>query len=71
MVVLCDQEKYLDNEFDTLLNPTIVIEILSISTQDYDRGTKFMLNRSIPSLKHYVLISSMEYSIEIYTRDGD
>ena len=71
VVVSCEEEKYLDNEFDTLLNPTIVIEILSITTQDYDRGTKFMLYRSIPSLKHYVLISSLELSIEIYTRDGD
>ena len=71
VVVSCEEEKYLDNEFDTLLNPTIVIEILSITTQDYDRGTKFMLYRSIPSLKHYILISSLELSIEIYTRDGD
>ena len=71
VVVSCEEEKYLDYEFDTLLNPTIVIEILSITTQDYDRGTKFMLYRSIPSLKHYVLISSLEHSIEIYTRDGE
>jgi Uma2 family endonuclease len=71
VVVTCEEEKYLDDNFDTLLNPTIIIEILSITTQDYDRGTKFMLYRSIPSLKHYVLISSMEHSIEIYTRDGE
>ncbi len=71
VVVTCEEEKYLDDEFDTLLNPTIIIEVLSKSTQDYDRGTKFMLYRSIPSLKNYVLISSLEYSIEIYTRDGD
>lgn len=71
VVVSCEEEQYLNNEFDTLLNPTIVIEILSITTQDYDRGTKFMLYRSIPSLKHYVLISSLELSIEIYTRDGE
>ncbi len=71
VVVSCEEEKYLDNEFDTLLNPTIIIEILSITTQDYDRGTKFMLYRSIPSLKNYLLISSLEHSIEIYTRDGE
>jgi Uma2 family endonuclease len=70
VVVTCEEEKYLDNEFDTLLNPTIIIEVLSATTQDYDRGTKFMLYRSIPSLQHYVLISSLEHSIEIYTRDG-
>jgi len=71
IVVTCEEEKYLDDEFDTLLNPTIIIEVLSKSTEDYDRGTKFMLYRSIPSLKHYVLISSLEYNVEIYTRDGD
>jgi Uma2 family endonuclease len=70
-VVVCEEEKYLDNEFDTLLNPTIIIEILSKSTQDYDRGTKFFLYRSIPSLQHYVLINSLEFGIEIFTRDGE
>jgi Uma2 family endonuclease len=71
VVITCEEEKYIDDEFDTLLNPTIIIEVLSKSTQDYDRGTKFSLYRSIPSLKHYVLISSLECSAEIYTRDGD
>jgi Uma2 family endonuclease len=71
VVVSCEEEKYLDDEFDTLLNPTIIIEILSKSTQDYDRGTKFFLYRSIPSLQHYVLINSLEFGIEIFTRDGE
>ena len=69
IVVTDKDEKFSDNEFDNLLNPIIIAEVFSGSTQDYDRGTKFMLYRSIPSLKHYVLISSLEYSIEIYTRD--
>jgi len=71
VVVTCEEEKYLDNEFDTLLNPTIIIEVLSKSTEDYDRGTKFAIYRSIPSLKHYVLFSSLQYLAEVYTRDGD
>jgi Uma2 family endonuclease len=71
VVVSCEDEKYSDEEFDTLLNPTIVIEVLSKTTQDYDRGTKFALYRSIPSLKNYMLISSLEHSIEVYTRDGE
>lgn len=61
VVVTCEEEKYLDTEFDTLLNPTIIIEVLSKSTENYDRGTKFALYRSIPSLKHYVLLSSLQY----------
>ena len=71
VVVTCGEEKYLDDEFDTLLNPTIIIEVLSISTKDYDRGTKFSLYRSIPSLKNYLTISSMECAAELYTRDGE
>jgi Uma2 family endonuclease len=53
IVVTCEEEKYLDDEFDTLLNPTIIVEVLSKTTEDYDRGTKFALYRSIPSLKLY------------------
>ncbi len=68
VTVVCGEEKYLDEEFDTLLNPTVIFEVLSLSTEDYDRGTKFKLYRSIPSLKNYILISSTEYVAEIYTR---
>ncbi|WP_276504672.1 Uma2 family endonuclease [Terrimonas pollutisoli] len=53
---------------DNLTNPTVIIEILSKSTKDYDRGTKFFLYRSIKSLKEYILIDSRSVSVEIYTR---
>ncbi len=68
VTIVCDEEKYLDEEFDTLLNPTVIVEVLSPSTEDYDRGTKFKLYRSIPSLKNYILVNSAEYAAEIYTR---
>ncbi len=68
LTIVCGEEKYLDEESDTLLNPTVIIEVLSPSTEDYDRGTKFKLYRSIPSLKNYILVSSTEYTAEIYTR---
>jgi Uma2 family endonuclease len=68
VTVVCGKEEYLDDEFDTLLNPTIIIEVLSPSTENYDRGTKFKLYRSIPSLKNYVLVSSTEYAAEVFTR---
>lgn len=45
--------------------------MLSPSTEDYDRGTKFKLYRSIPSLQNYVLVSSTEMLAEVYTRVGD
>lgn len=68
VIVVCGKEEYLDDEFDTLLNPTVLFEVLSPSTENYDRGTKFKLYRSIPSLKNYVLVSSTEYAAEVYTR---
>lgn len=68
VTIVCGEEEYADEEFDTLLNPTVLFEVLSPSTEDYDRGTKFKLYRSIPSLKNYILISSTEYAAEIYTR---
>lgn len=68
VTVVCGEEKYLDDESDTLLNPTVLIEVLSPSTEEYDRGTKFKLYRSIPSLKNYIMISSTEFAAEIYTR---
>jgi Uma2 family endonuclease len=66
--IVCEEEEYLDEEFDTLLNPTVLIEVLSPSTENYDRGIKFKLYRSIPSVKNYILISSTEYAAEVYTR---
>ncbi len=69
VTVVCGKEQFLDDQFDTLLNPTVLIEVLSPSTENYDRGNKFKLYRTIPSLKNYILISSTEYAAEIYTRN--
>jgi Uma2 family endonuclease len=71
VIVTCEHGKYLDEEFDTLLNPTIIFEVLSKSTEAYDRGVKFKLYRSMPSLQHYVVVSSIEVAAEVYTRNGD
>lgn len=51
---------------DTLIQPTIIIEILSKSTRDYDRGTKFNLYRDIPTLKEYMLIDTEKVTIEVF-----
>lgn len=71
VTVVCGKEEYLDDKFDTLLNPTLIVEVLSPSTEDYDMGTKFKLYRSIPSLKNYVIVSSMEVLAEVFTRKED
>ncbi|MDZ4698592.1 MAG: Uma2 family endonuclease [Rhodothermales bacterium] len=66
--IVCDETRLLDDQFDTLLNPTVLIEILSPSTEAYDRGEKFRLYRAIESLREYVLISQMTRSVEVYQK---
>jgi Uma2 family endonuclease len=57
---------------DSLLNPTVIVEVLSPSTDEYDRGQKFDANyRFIPSLREYVLVAQDEVAIEVRSRDDD
>lgn len=62
--ITCDPPRFLDSRRDTLLNPTAVFEVLSDSTEAYDRGKKFDHYRRIPSVCHYVLVSQHEVQIE-------
>jgi len=55
----------------TLLNPVLLVEVLSPSTRSYDRGEKFHHYRQIPSLRAYVLISAEKREVEIISIDGD
>ena len=71
VVVVCGDPEFLDSDVDTLLNPTLLIEVLSDSTEEYDRGTKLKHYRQIPSLREYVLVSQNELLIEQFTRRGD
>jgi len=71
LAVVCGEPKFKDNVFDTLLNPILLIEVLSDSTEGYDRGKKFQHYRSIESLQEYVLVSQEEARIEKYVRHGD
>ena len=65
LLVTCGKEEFLDSTVDTLLNPKIIVEVLSESTGSYDRGEKYQLYRSIPSLEEYVLIDSQRISAEV------
>ncbi len=69
--VVCGKPEFQDAVLDTLLNPVLLIEILSDSTESYDRGKKFQHYRSIESLQEYVLVSQNEARIEKYIRQGD
>ncbi len=55
-VVVCGEPQFEDDKLDTLLNPTVIVEVLSDSTEAYDRGKKFRYYRTIPSLRDYVLV---------------
>ena len=59
------------NRIDTLTNPTLIVEVLSRSTEDYDRHDKFRCYRSIPALQAYVLLDQSEYHIEQFTKTPD
>lgn len=68
VAVVCGQPQFEDAQVDTLLNPTLVIEVLSESTEAYDRGEKFAQYRSIESLQEYVLISQDRCQVERLVR---
>lgn len=70
LVILCGQPVFADQEFDTLLNPRVLIEILSDSTAAYDRTTKFAHYRKLESLQDYLLVAQDEIKIERYSRRG-
>jgi Uma2 family endonuclease len=67
LTIACEPE-WMDQEFDTLLNPIVVFEILSPSNEAWDRGGKFREYRSIPSLREYVLVSQDKPLVEIFSR---
>jgi Uma2 family endonuclease len=71
VVVVCGEPKVLDSNVDTLLNPTVIIEVLSKSTEAYDRGQKFELYSSLESLAEYLLISSDRVRAELFTRQPE
>lgn len=71
VTIICGKPAFLGQQQDTILNPSILFEILSPSTETYDRDKKFMPYRSIPSLQEYILIDSQHQLIEKYTRNSD
>jgi len=71
IVIVCDQPQFEDDVFDTLLNPRALVEVLSDSTEKYDRGVKFGHYRQIPSLQEFVLAAQDRPLIERYERQPD
>jgi Uma2 family endonuclease len=68
VVVICGKPQFVDGERDTLINPTMLVEVLSPSTEAYHRGFKSAQYRQIESLREYALVSQKEPRIEIFER---
>ncbi|WP_423146460.1 Uma2 family endonuclease [Rubrolithibacter danxiaensis] len=64
--IVCGNIETLNSDEYNILNPSVIIEILSLSTKNYDRGDKFKLYRDIPSLKEYILIDSESINVEAF-----
>ena len=70
VVVVCGEIRFEDVDNDTLLNPTVIVEVLSASTEAYDRGEKFAHYRRLESLQEYLLVAQDKVRIEYYVRQG-
>ena len=66
--VACGERRYKDDTPPSLLTPTAIVEVTSVSTEDYDRGTKFLHYQSIASLREYLIVSHRERRIDHHCR---
>ena len=71
IVAVCGDIRFADEQTDTLLNPTVIVEVLSASTEASDRGDKFAHSRRLASLHDYVLVSQDAVRVERYVRQGE
>jgi Uma2 family endonuclease len=71
IVAVCGEEIYEDETEDTLINPQLIIEVLSKSTEAYDRGAKFEYYQTIESFREYVLITQEPFRVEQYVRKNE
>ncbi len=71
LVVVCGKPQLEDAEGDTLLNPTLIVEVLSPSTQRYDREAKFTYYRALPALQEYLLVAQDQILLEHFVRTAD
>jgi Uma2 family endonuclease len=71
ITALCGEREFFDERRDVLLNPSLIIEVLSDSTEAYDRGEKFALYRRLPSLREYISASQERKRLELYMKQAD
>ena len=71
VVVTCAEPRFADDQVDTLVNPTLIIEILSPSTEGFDKGAKFDMYRTLDSLQEYLLVAQDQCHVIHYVRQSD
>jgi Uma2 family endonuclease len=71
VVVVCGERRFLDQHTDVLLNPTVIVEVLSPSTERYDRRYKLARYFQLPSLRELLFVAQDEYYIEHFIRNAD
>jgi Uma2 family endonuclease len=69
--IVCGETRFADDEKDVVLNPVVVVEVLSESTAAFDRGKKFQSYQQIESLREYLLVSQDEFVVEHFLRQDD
>ena len=69
--VVCGPVEFTENRRDTVRNPLLVVEVLSDSTETYDRGDKFAAYRELPSFREYVLVAQDKPSVEVFTKQDE
>ncbi|AUB81056.1 Uma2 family endonuclease [Candidatus Thiodictyon syntrophicum] len=70
VMAVCGERRFWDERRDVITNPTLIVEVLSDSTESYDRGDKFAYYRSLPSLSAYLLLSQHRVGAELFLRQG-
>lgn len=71
VTIVCEEPIFVDTELDTLVNPTVIVEVLSPTTEAYDRGEKFARYQEIDALREYVLVAQDRPRVERFRRQGD
>ena len=69
--IVCGETRFADDEKDVVLNPVVIVEVLSESTAAFDRGKKFQSYQQIESLREYLLVSQDEFVVEHFLRQDD
>jgi Uma2 family endonuclease len=69
--VICGETQFADEKRDVILNPVLIAEVLSESTEAFDRGKKFLSYQQIESLREYLLVAQDEFVVEHYLRRED